>query len=440
MPCRSPDHRITRPTKRAGFARDGVRVTELSDSSCYTSRFPSMFNAAALRCAILFAALFLGSNGLTQEGPSPWQPAADDFVQQVLSRAGSPSAITLTFANLSSLTTAEQSAIKQVIMTGFRNAGVRLVKADYALAEVEMTFSEDWQSYVWVAEIKQGPASQVVIKRVPRPQKLSALRTNTLTIKKSLVWQQDTPLLDFYTDGQNLYVLEPAQVSLYANESAKWGQKQTLAISHDRPWPRDLRGRLEISGFQITAYLPGTLCAGTTTPPSIQCRASDDPWVIDPAALAAFFSPARNFFTGVLAGRAAGENVPPFFSAVSIQNGNLRQWVFAGTDGRARIFLNDISAAAIVVNDWGSNIAAVQSGCGSGWQIMASAPGDLNRPDSLQAFEIEGRHDEPVSSIIDLNGPVMAFWPGENPQHANAVVQSLATGKFEAWSVSVSCN
>lgn len=440
MPCRSPDHQTSPacPGLRWGLPW----TTGSPDSSCYTSRFPSMFNAAAVRCATLFAALFLGF-GLkspAQEGPSPWQPAADDFVQQVLSRAGSPSAITLTFANLSSLTTAEQSAIKQVIMTGFRNAGVRLVKADYALAEVEITFSEDWQSYVWVGEIKQGPGSQVVIKRVPRPQKLGALRANTLNIKKNLIWQQDTPLLDFYSDGQNLYVLEPGQVSLYANDSGKWRQKQTLAISHDRPWPRDLRGRLEISGFQITAYLPGTLCSGTTTPPSIQCRTSDDPWVIDPAALAAFFSPARNFFTGVLAGKAAGESVQPFFSAVSIQNGNLKQWAFAGTDGRTRIFLNDISAAAIVVNDWGSNIAGVESGCGSGWQILASAPGDLNRPDSLQAFEIEGRRDEPVSSIMDLNGPMMAFWPGENPQHANAVVQSLATGRFEAWSISVSCN
>src|SRR5207302_228103 len=108
------------------------------------------------------------------------------------------------------------------------------------------------------------------------------------------------------------------------------------------------------------------------------CRASDDPWLLDPASLAAFFSPTRNFFTGVLAGRSAGASVAPFFSAASLQNGNSRQWVFAGTDGRARIFLNDIFAAAIIVNDWGNNLAAVQSNCGSGWQILATAPGDLN--------------------------------------------------------------
>jgi len=423
------------------FRSTDQRTNGSPDSSCYTSRFPSMFNAAPLRCAALLAALFLGVQCVAQQEPIPsWQPAADDFVQQVLSRAGSPSAVTVTFANLSSLPAGEQSAIKQLIMTDFRNAGVRLVKADFALAEVEITFSEDWQSYVWVAEIKQGPGSQIVIKRVPRPQKPAALRTNTLTIKKNLVWQQDASFLDFYSDGQNLIVLEPGQVSLYANESGKWRLKQMLAISHDRPWPRDLRGRLEVSGFQITAFLPGTLCTGTTTPPVIQCRASDDPWLLDQASLTAFFSPTRNFFTGVLAGRSAGDSVAPFFSAASLQNGSARQWVFAGTDGRARVFLNDISAAAIIVNDWGSNLAAVQSSCGSGWQILATAPGDLNRPDSVQAFEIEGHQVEPVSSSIDLTGPVLAFWPGETQQNAHAVVQSVITGKFEAWSMSVTCN
>lgn len=401
-----------------------------------------MLNAAVLRrCVTLFAALFLGLNcGAQQETSSPWRQAADDFVQQVLSRASSPSTISLSFANLSSLTASEQSAIRVAIMTGVRNAGVRLVKADFALAAVEITFSEDWQSYVWVAEIRQGPGSQVVIQRVPKPQALEGGRASAFTIKKTLLWQQDTTMLDFYSNGQNLIVLEPDKIVLYSNGSGQWHAQQDLAVTHDRPWPRDLRGRLQISGFQISAFLPGTLCTGTTTPPIVQCRASDDPWQIDQSSLAAFFSPTRNFFTGVLAGRAAGESVSPFFSAAVIQNGSSRQWVFAATDGRARIFLNDLSATAIVVDEWGSNLTAVQSGCGSGWQILATSPGDLNRTDSLQAFEIQGRHQEPVSSIADLSGPVMALWPGSTPENVHAIVQSLATGKFEAWSMSVTCN
>lgn len=422
----------------------GRQLTDSPDrrmAPCYTAPFPSMLKAIAFRSAIMLAILSLAIPGFAQQETSlPWQTAIDDFVQQILSRAGSPSAINPTFANLSSLTASEQSTIRQAIMTDLRNAGVRLVKADFAQVDVDMTFSEDWQSYVWIAEIKQGPGSQFVIKKVSRPETLGVPRTNTFTIKKNLVFQQDSILLDFYSDGQNLVVLEPERVSLYFNDSGKWRLKQVLAIAHDRPWPRDLRGRLEVNGFQITAFLPGTLCSGTTTPAIIRCRVSDDPWLINQNSLAAFFSPARNFFTGVLAGPAAGESVATFFSAAYLQNGNSRQWVFAGTDGRSRIFLNDLSAAAILVNDWGSNVASVQSGCGSGWQILATAPGDLNRADSLQAFEIEGRHDEPVSPTLDLSGPVMALWPGEIPQSAHAIVESLTTTKFEAWNVSVSCN
>jgi len=442
------------------FSSRDYSLTGSPDPACYTSPFPSMLRTTAQpgspiragfvffawwgrgqRSAILIAVLFLGTNCLAQqEAPSPWQAAADDFVQQIVSRSGSLTAITLNFGNLSSLPAGEQAAIRQIMMTDFRNAGVRLVKADFAQSQVDITFSEDWQGYVWVAEIKQGAGAQVVVKRVPRPQRSAALRTPNLAIKKTLVWQQDTSILDFYSDGPNLLLLEPDQITFYINEGGKWRVRQTLAITHEHPWPRDLRGRLVVNGFQISAFLPGTLCTGTTTPPFMQCRAGDDPWQIDPASLAAFFSPNRNFFTGVLAGRSAGESVPPFFSAAAMQIGGSRQWVFAGTDGRARIFLNNTSAAGIVVNDWGSQVAAVQSGCGSGWQMLATAPTDLNRMDSVQAFEIDGHQEVPVSTTTDLPGAVLAFWPGENPQTAHIVLQSPVTGKFEAWSVAVTCN
>ena len=327
------------------------------------------------------------------------------------------------------------------MMTGLRNAGLRLVKADIALAEIDITFSEDWESYVWVAEIKQGQGSQVVIKNIPRPQKPAASHTPMISIRKILIWQQDTAILDFHSEDDNLVVLEPSQLSLYGKDGNTWHAKQTLAISHDHPWPRDLRGRLEVSGFQISVFLPGTFCNGTTTPPAIQCRASDDPWQIDQGALAAFYSPTRNFFTGVLAGRTAGESVPPFFSAALTQNGSPRLAAFAGTDGRTRIFQNNnLTTAAIIVNDWGSNLTAVHAGCGNGWQVLATAPIDLNRADSVQAFEIEGHQQVPVSPSLDMGGPVLAFWPGEKSHTSHAIVQSLTTGKYEAWDLAVTCN
>lgn len=433
--------RTAKPNESTGHRPLICASTRSPDSSCYTSPFPLMLNAAAQRCFILLVVCFAVINlQAQQEQPSTWQPAADDLAQQVLARAGSPSTISLSVENLSSLSGADQAAIQQAITTSFRNSGARLVKPDFALATVDITLSEDWQSYVWVAEIRQGPTSQVVIKTLPRPQKAANLRMPILSIRKALVWQQDTSILDFYFDGQNLFVLEPTQLSIYANDNGKWRPRQTLAVTHEGRWPRDLRGRLQVNGFQITAFLPGTTCGGTSTPPVMDCRSSDDPWQINPGLLAAFFSPTRNFFTGVLAGQSAGESVAPFFSAAAMQNNGSRAWVFAGTDGRARIFLNNISAPVATVNDWGSNIIGVQSGCGTGWQVLATSPGDLNHDDSIQAFEIEGRQAAPVSPVIDLDGAVVALWPGENTQAAHAIVASPATGKFEAWSVTVACN
>ena len=406
---------------------------------CYTSPFPPMFKTTLRSCLSPLMLLLLSQCLAQQEAASPWQTPASEFVQAVLARAGSPAAITVSFENVSTLSSADYDALKKLLLADFRNSGVRLVKADFSQMEVQITFSEDWQSYVWVANIRQGTGSQVVIKKVVRQQKVSTPRAPTLTIKRTLVWQQEAPILDFFNDGQSLFVLEPEQLAIYANDSGQWRPRQTLAVAHERPWPRDLRGRLQVNAPQFVVYLPGTLCSGAISPPAMQCRASDDPWQID-QNLAAFFSPARNFFTGVLAGRSAGETVPAFFSGAAMQNGDTRQWVFAGTDGRARLYINGLTTPVATIPDWGSNIAAVQSTCGTGWQVLISFPNDLSHADAVQAMEIQNREAVSVSAVTELSGPVLAFWPGENPQTVHGVVQSLAIGKYEAWNFSIACN
>src|SRR2546421_8747600 len=282
--------------------------------------------------------------------------SANQFVQEILSRAGAPSAITLSFENISSLSAADQDALKKSITAGFRANGIRLVKAEFAVAEIQITFSEDWQNFVWVAAIRQGPGNQVVIRKAPKPAAVSSSRAPTLTIHKNVVWQQEGAILDFLVDGPNLYVLEPDQVVLYGNENGKWRPKQALPVVHEQTWPRDVRGRLQIvnsggSISQITVYLPGTFCSGTVAPPVLQCHPSDDPWQIDLGLLVAFFSPTRNFFNGVLAGQKSGESVPAFFSAAILINGDSRQWIFAGTDGRARFYRNTLNTPAATFND-----------------------------------------------------------------------------------------
>jgi hypothetical protein len=367
--------------------------------------------------------------------------AANSVVQEVLARAGSPSSLAVSFQNVAQVPGDLQEAVQNAIFAGLRNAGVRVVKPEMAVAEVKIIFSEDWQGYVLIAMIHQGPSQQLVMKRFPRGERNVASRAPVLTLRKSTVWQQDEPILDFYADNQNLVVLEPTEVAMYSNDSGQWRQRYTLAINHSQTWPRDLRGRLHISGFQMTASLPGTLCSGSLSPPSLDCRSSDDPWPLEPGQLVAFYSARRNFFNGILAGPSAGASVIPFFSGATWPIGDQRQWLFAGTDGHTRLYQRDLSAPAAVFNGWGSNLAVIHSGCGSGWQVLASAPADNIHPDALQALEAGGRDLLPVSAAVDLPGAVSAMWTsGKNSESVNAVMQSPATGKYEAIVLTVSCN
>jgi hypothetical protein len=403
------------------------------------TKLSSMLNTAKQRglCAFVFFCVAAVS-ALAQETPS-FPAAANEFVQLIQSRAGSPSAVAVTFQNLSSLSPERLEALQNTIFNSFRNANVRVVKPEQAVAEVHITFSEDWQSYLLIANIQQGLSSQTVIKKLPRPQQTQAAHATTLTIRKISVWQQETPILDFYQDSQNLLVLEPSQLVLYSMDSGQWRPRQTLGIPHENTWPRDLRGRLEVHGGEINVFLPGAGCRGKISPPSLDCRASDDPWPIG-EGLVAFFSPRRNFFNGLLAGSSAGASLAPFFSGATWQSGDQHVWLFTGTDGHTRLFQNDLNTPAATFNGWGSTLAPVHSVCGSGWQVLTSSPADTTRPDSVQAVEISGREALPVSAPVELFGTVEALWTAGNyGQLVNGVLHSQV-GKYEAFTLTVICN
>src|SRR5262249_52991178 len=219
---------------------------------------------------------------------------SNSLVQEVLGRAGSPSSLAVSFQNVAQVPGDLQEAAQNAIFASLRSAGVQVVKPAMAVAEVKIIFSEDWQGYVWIAMIQQGPSQQLVMRRFPRAERSVASRAPVLTLRKNSLWQQDEPILDFYADNQNLVVLEPTEVAMYSNHSGQCRQRYTLAINHSQAWPRDLRGRLHIDGFQMTASLPGTLCSGRLSPPSLDCRASDDPWPLEPGQLVAFYNARRN--------------------------------------------------------------------------------------------------------------------------------------------------
>src|SRR6185369_16748167 len=125
-----------------------------------TPSFHSMLMTAHGRwlCAFVFW-IVAAALAVAQDTPS-LPAAATEFVQLIQSRAGSPSSVAVTFQNMSSFSPERQEALQNAIFNAFRNANVRVVKAEQAVAEVHITFSEDWQGYLLIAGIKQGSSSQ----------------------------------------------------------------------------------------------------------------------------------------------------------------------------------------------------------------------------------------------------------------------------------------
>ena len=156
-----------------------------------------MFKAVQPGCCCVVIALLLGITGgrafAQQETQSPMLPAAFDFVQHILSAAGTPGNMSVSFQNISIFPPDLQEIVQNAIFTSLRNSGVQLVQPEAAISQVEIIFSENWQEYVWVARVQQGTTSKLVMKKVPRPEHAAASRTPMMTVRKAFVWRQDSP-------------------------------------------------------------------------------------------------------------------------------------------------------------------------------------------------------------------------------------------------------
>jgi hypothetical protein len=107
-------------------------------------------------------------------------------------------------------------------------------------------------------------------------------------------------------------------------------------------------------------------------------------------------------------------------------------------DGVARHFDSKGEVTATFSN-WGSEIAGINSSCGSGRQLLVTKPGDWTASDSIQAYEISGDQATPVGAALQFAGPVMALWSSGDQSYVRAVVRNLKTGHYEAYRLTIVC-
>ena len=408
----------------------------------YNSRVPRMTGLLA-RCLRLPCALLLMLSLVCFA--ADWSTPVHQLAQKIVADTG-PGAVSLTFSNRSSLTRMDVDAIRAALITQLTTAGVRLVNPEQASVVVQISLSENVQKYVWVAEVQQGSDSKVEIVSVERLDTPAPIHEPVqLTIRKILAWSQDERILDVAvidSSPPRVIVLDPNKVAIYALQQGQWQLQQSLPIHHSRPWPRDLRGRLMLRPDHLfDAYLPGMACTSTAAPISMACRDSDDPWplAMQPAAMNAFFSPSRNFFTGALSpGVAKDRTVVPFYSAAPVPREKYVLWLFAGTDGHLHE-VDGMNNQMLARTNWGSDIAAIKTSCGSGWQILATSSGDGTAPDTIRAYEFPDRDPVAASLPTEMNGSVTSLWTESTGNGVMAVSQNQQTGKYEAYRLAIAC-
>jgi len=375
-----------------------------------------------------------------------WRASEEQLARKIAAATG-PGAVALDVTNQSSLSRADVEEVRRGLLTELGSLGVRLVNADQAAATVQITFSENLQNYVWVAEIHLGSnEGSVVMVATPRPSLAAAEHpVAALMIQKTLLWTDENRILDVAlvnSSPQYMIVLEPESVVLFKFQNGRAQHEQSLAVTHLHPWPRDLRGRLILRKDHLfDAYLPGVFCRSSTTAPIVlHCYESDDPWPLgtDQSGLSAFFTPSRNFFTGALSpGIEKQTTVKAFYSAAVLPRDKYKLWIIATVDGQVH-FLDGVSDQTAARVNWGSDIAGVRSGCGLGWQVLVS--GNLDgASETVQAFEIADREPVVIGQPEEFSGQITALWSDSDGTSAIAVSQNSETGKYEAYRLSILC-
>ncbi len=431
-------------------------------NSVHRATRPPCIRIAVQLSSILFA-LTLAALAADWSGPE------QQLARKIVAVTG-PGAVALTVENRSSLGKRDNEIIQNGLRGALEGTGLRFVGAEQAAATVSISLSENAAAYVWVAEIRQGAGeSTVVMVSATRAEGSTAMHDSVpLSLRKIPLWTQNDPILDVAvleesTVPTHIAVLDPEKVSLYRVQGGKWLQEQTLGITHARPWPRDLRGRLiPAKDHLLDVYLPGVICRATSgTPLTLSCRESDDPWPlvsgtvnggtlsVFPSAglgngastvvpqMGAFFAATRNFFTGALTpGVGKFTTVPKFYSAALLPREKYTLWLFAATDGQ--VHMVDGVSDQVAKLGWGSDLASVKTACGAGWQVLATSSGEAG--DSVRAYELPDRDPVGVSAAVDFPGAVTALWTEAKGDTSVAVVRDRETGTYEAFRVALACS
>ena len=420
--------------------------------------------------ALLVGSVLLGAPGfpvletwecLAATNASEWEQPANSLAEQVAAILG-PGQATLTIRNLSSIADSDIPTIRAYIEKNLKTHSMAIAPGESANT-IRITLSQNDRERLWVAEIVEGNQTRVVmVPAGPAVTQTSAaadymtLRRERLPILKGASGAiSHEPVLAAFETANVLVLLRPETVDLWIFAGGGWQYQESIPLDEHRPFARDARGMVlpGPDGFMVFAgqagctgmYVPRTTAAAQVADNwTIRCRPSDEPWPIlqtsdpvNPFRIKAFYNAARNYFTGVVTPNL-GADLPPFYSAALLMRPNGPAVLIGGVDGKVRIVENGTLKPVSGARDWGSDFALLNSGCGSGAQVIASGSGQA-ASDSLRAYELPAQEAVPASAPLTMNGTVTALWPAPDGKSLLTAVE-LPSGDYEVDRVTALCN
>ncbi len=375
-----------------------------------------------------------------------WDSPLDELAKQIAAIAG-PGPAKLTIKNRSSLPEEQVPAIRRTLERHLQSYGVIASGSAEVATVIRVTLSENLQHELWIAEVQEGTEVKVVMVSTDPLSTAKPSSDAGVTLRKALLLAQQMPILDveFVSVGneRRMVILEPERITAYRQDNGTWVQDQSFDIVHSRPIPRDPRGRIvpgtiSASGHLFDAYIPGVVCSGSESSGRLvlSCNDSDEPWPI--VSQKAFYSAARNYFTGVLVpGYATQQHA--FYDAAEYARSGGTVTLFSETNGQVVLYDKGIPRIVTGTRDWGSDIVSIQSTCSEGSLLLVSAAGTAPT-DSVRAYEIPGKEAIPVSGPMPLDGSVMAMWQANDSATATIVIRKRQPEQYEAYNVSAICN
>lgn len=398
-----------------------------------------------IRRTVRVWSVWLAATVAALAAPSPWDQPAAALADKIAGIVG-PGQAHLTLLNRSSIPAPEIPAIRKLLEDDLRAHGVSPA-GDESANTIRVTLSENARTRLWVAEVVEGNTTQVAMIEMGSGSARASAAPGGLALRRQAILTVDEPVLAALETASGIVVLEPEQVVLYTRGSDGWHAFKSANIGQKQSLSRDPHGLLteDPGGAGFKAWLAGAECTGSLPigEGAISCHAGDDPWPIPTNAtgastVSAFYNPARNFFTGVVTPNL-NVDLPRFYAAAWMPRvAGAAGLLVGGIDSKVQMVENGAVKPIAGTRDWGSDFAVLNTGCGSGWQIVASGSGEA-ASDSLRAFEVPALEAVPASAPLEVSGSVTALWPAPDARSAIAVVRS-ATGAYEVDRVTALCN